>query len=155
LPVIDYKQKGGTGNSRQAFVLFRLIGDHQGMTENNNTDDFPGRPGIGTAIPRRRYKLGEFTLIVLGDIESKDGLDYQYIMAVIRGEDPEPGIYITAERGREVGQPEFSMRFIMRDGSEVIGSSSQWSDLDAFVDEATGIVTRVLSLSDETPYRLM
>jgi hypothetical protein len=91
---------------------------------------------------------------VLGDIESKDGIDYQYIMAVIRGEDPEPGVYITAERGNEAGSREFSMRFIMRDGSEVIGSSSQWNDLDAFVGEATGIVTRVLSLSDETPYRL-
>ena len=124
------------------------------MTEKSSTDDFPGRPGIATAIPKRRYKLGEFTLIVLGDIESKDGIDYQYIMAVIRGEDPEPGVYITAERGNEAGSREFSMRFIMRDGSEVIGSSSQWNDLDAFVGEATGIVTRVLSLSDETPYRL-
>jgi hypothetical protein len=124
------------------------------MTAKSSTDDFPGRPGIATAIPKRRYKLGEFTLIVLGDIESKDGIDYQYIMAVIRGEDPEPGVYITAERGNEAGSREFSMRFIMRDGSEVIGSSSQWNDLDSFVGEATGIVTRVLSLSDETPYRL-
>jgi hypothetical protein len=125
------------------------------MTEKNTTDDFPGRPGIATAIPKRRYKLGEFTLIVLGDIESKDGIDYQYIMAVIRGEDPEPGVYITAERGGGTGSREFSMRFIMRDGSEVIGSSTRWQDLDAFVEEATGIVTRVLSLGDETPYRLM
>jgi hypothetical protein len=92
---------------------------------------------------------------VLGDIESKDGVDYQYIMAVIRGEDPEPGIYITAERGGGESQREFSMRFIMRDGSEVIGASTGWGELDAFVEEATGIVARVLSLSDETPYRLM
>jgi hypothetical protein len=143
------------GKSHQAFVLSCLIGNYHGMTQSDSTAGFPGRPGIGTAIPRRRYKFGEFTLIVLGDIESKDGLDYQYIMAVIRGEDPEPGIYITAERGSRAGQREFSMRFIMRDGSEVIGSSSQWGDLDAFVDEATGIVSRVLNLGDETPYRLM
>ena len=76
-------------------------------------------------------------------------------MAVIRGEDPKPGIYITAERGSGASQREYSMRFIMRDGSEVIGSSSRWGDLDAFVNEATGVVTRVLSLTDETPYRLM
>jgi hypothetical protein len=125
------------------------------MTENNSKHVFPGRPGIATAIPKRRYRFGEFTLIVLGDIESRDGVEYQYIMAVIRGQDPEPGIYITAERGDGAGQPEFSMRFIMRDGSEIIGHSSRWYDLDTFVDEATGIVTRVLSLSDETPYRLM
>jgi hypothetical protein len=126
-----------------------------GMTEKNSKDDFPGRPGIATAIPRRRYKLGEFTLIVLGDIESKDGIDYQYIMAVIRGEDPEPGIYITAERGGGAAPREFNMRFIMQDGSEVIGGSAQWGDLERFVEEATGIVIRVLNLSDETPYRLM
>jgi len=125
------------------------------MAENNSTNDFPGRPGIATAIPKRRYKFGEFTLIVLGDIESKDGVDYQYIMAVVRGEDPQPGIYITAERGGGENPREFSMRFIMQDGSEVIGNSARWGDLDAFVEEATGIVTRVLSLSDETPWRLM
>jgi len=125
------------------------------MAANNSTDDFPGRPGIATAIPKRRYKFGEFTLIVLGDIESKDGVDYQYIMAVIRGEDPQPGIYITAERGGGEGPRDFGMRFIMQDGSELLGSSARWGDLDAFVEEATGIVTRVLSLGDETPWRLM
>lgn len=125
------------------------------MAENNSTDDFPGKPGIATAIPRRRYRLGEFTLVVLGDIQSHDGIDYQYIMAVIRGQDPKPGIYITAERGGGAGQEEFSMRFIMQDGSEVIGSSVRWSDLDAFVEEATGIISRVLNLGDETSYRLL
>jgi len=125
------------------------------MAENNGTDDFPGKPGIATAIPRRRYRLGEFTLVVLGDIESRDGIDYQYIMAGIRGQDPKPGIYITAERGSGAGQGEFSMRFIMQDGYEVIGSSVRWSDLDAFVEEATGIVSRVLGLGDETSYRLL
>jgi hypothetical protein len=125
------------------------------MAEHNSTDDFQGRPGIATAIPKRRYKFGEFTLIVLGDIESKDGVDYQYIMAVIRGEDPQPGIYITVERGGVENPQDMGMRFIMQDGSEIIGNSSRWTDLDAFVEEATGIVSRVLSLSDETPYRLM
>jgi len=125
------------------------------MAGNNSTVDFPGKPGIATAIPKRRYRLGEFTLVVLGDIESRDGVDYQYIMAVIRGQDPEPGIYITAERGDGAVPREFSMRFIMHDGSEVIGSSTLWYDLDAFVDEATGIVSRVLNLADETSYRLL
>jgi hypothetical protein len=125
------------------------------MAGNNSTVDFPGKPGIATAIPKRRYRLGEFTLVVLGDIESRDGVDYRYIMAVIRGQDPEPGIYITAERGGRAGPGEFSMRFIMQDGSEVIGSATQWGDLDAFVEEATGIVSRVLNLGDETSYRLM
>jgi hypothetical protein len=125
------------------------------MMETEDKAAFPGQPGIATALPKRRYRLGEFTLIVLGDVESKDGVDYRYIMAVIRGEDPQPGIYLTAEQDDGERSREIKMRFIMRDGSELIGSSTRWSDLDAFVEEATGIVVRVLNLGDETPYRLM
>jgi len=125
------------------------------MLETEDKGGFPGRPGIATAIPKRRYRLGEFTLTVLGDVESKDGVDYRYIMAVIRGEDPEPGIYLTAEQDDGERSREIRMRFIMRDGSELLGSSTRWRDLDVFIEEATGIVVRVLNLSDETPYRLM
>lgn len=113
------------------------------------------KPGIRTAIPKRRYRFGEFTLTVLGDVESSDGIDYQYIMAVIQGQDPEPGMYITAERPEEPGGRELSMRLVMRDGAEVIGSSDQWISLDMFTGEAIDIVTRILNLSDETPYQLL
>ena len=113
------------------------------------------KPGIETAIPKRRYKLGEFTLTVLGDIDSNDDVDYVYIAAVIQGQDPEPGIYITAEQDRQGPAGEYSMRFIMHNGEEVISCSEQWGELDAFVDEVLRIVSRVLSLSDEVPYQLM
>ncbi len=113
------------------------------------------KPGILTAIPQRRYKLGEFTLTVLGDIDSSDGVDYCYIAAVIQGQDPEPGIYITAEQGVQGAAGKYSMRFIMHNGEEVVGHSDQWGDLDAFVDEVLSVVSRVLSLSDEVPYQLM
>lgn len=110
------------------------------------------KPGIQTAIPKRRYRLGEFTVTVLGEVDSNDGIDYGYIAAVIQGQDPEPGIYLTAER--ETGG-DYAMRIIMRDGSEVIGNSEQWGDLDAFVNEALNVTSQVLSLGDETPYRLL
>lgn len=111
------------------------------------------KPGIGTAIPRRRYRLGEFTITVLGEVESTDGLDYRYIAAVIEGQDPEPGMYITAEQGGKGDA--IDLRVIMRDGAEVIDTSERWADLDSFVDEVIRIVSRVLQLTDETPYRLM
>ena len=110
------------------------------------------KPSISTAIPLRRYKLGEFTLTVLGDIESPDAVNYRYILAVIQGDDPKPGLYVTAEQG--AGE-DMVMRIMMRDGDEVIGFSDQWRDLDVFADESINIVSRVLSLSDETPYQLM
>ena len=113
------------------------------------------KPGIVTAIPKRRYRLGEFSLAVLGEIESSDDRDYRYIMAVVQGEDPEPGIYLTAERSPGGNHNRYDMRLVMRDGEDVIGSSEAWYDLDAFTDEAIGIISRILSLTDEEPYRMM
>ena len=110
------------------------------------------KPSISTAIPLRRYKFGEFTLTVLGEIESPDAMRYRYIMAVVQGDDPEPGLYITAEQ--DAGE-DLAMRVMMRDGDEVIGYSGQWSDLEAFAGESIRIVSRMLDLSDETPYQLM
>ena len=112
------------------------------------------KPAFKTAIPKRRYKLGEFSVVVLGEVESEDDIHYQYILAVVRGQDPEPGLYITAEKSTTPGDG-YLMRVSMKDGAEVIGSSAQWGNLDPFVDEAMGIVSRVLSLGDETPYRLL
>jgi signal recognition particle GTPase len=61
-------------------------------------------------------------------------------------------LYVTAERG---SGEELAMRIMMGDGDEVIGHSDQWGDLDQFADESIIIVSRVLGLSDETPYQLM
>ena len=110
------------------------------------------KPAISTAIPLRRYKFGEFTMTILGDIESPDEMKYQYILAVVQGDDPEPGLYVTAEQG--AGE-DMVMRVMMSDGDKVIRHSDQWCDLDVFTDEAINIVSRVLNLSDETPYQLM
>jgi hypothetical protein len=110
------------------------------------------KPSIVTAIPLRRYTFGEFTLTVLGDIDTRDAVNYRYILAVVQGDDPEPGLYLTAEQG---GGDELAMRIMMRDGDEVIGHSGAWRELDVFVEEALRIVSQVLNLSDETPYQLM
>ena len=112
------------------------------------------RPGFKTAIPRRRYKLGDFSIVVLGEIDSSDSIDYQYILAVVQDEEAEPGLYITAEKV-VVPAGEYSMRVVMKDGAEVISSSTEWGSLDPFTDEALRIVSKVLNLGDETPYRMM
>jgi hypothetical protein len=114
-------------------------------------DYIVNKPGIVTAIPVRRYSFGEFTLTVLGEIDSNDGIRYAFVMAVIQGQNPEPGLYITAEQGEAAA---WDMRLIMRDGQEVIGQSEQWDNLDRFVDEAVRVVSQVLNLSDEVPYQL-
>jgi hypothetical protein len=115
------------------------------------------KPGIVTAIPKRRYRFGEFTVVVLGEVESDDDREYRYIMAVVRGSDPEPGLYITAEQagGADVRSADYTMRIVMRDGSEALGSSREWGDLEAFAGAGLDIVGKVLQLQDEVPYRLM
>jgi hypothetical protein len=111
------------------------------------------KPGIMTAIPRRRYTYGEFTVVVLDAIDSNDGIDYRYIMAVVKGADTEPGLYVTAEKAARTGQQsDYVMRILMRDGAAVISTSPAWSELDAFVQDGLDVVGEVLDLSDEVPY---
>ena len=110
------------------------------------------KPNIKRAIPQRRYKFGEFGVVVLGDIESDDLANYRYIMAVVREGDPEPGIYLTCEMRRGGA---FRLRLIMRDGEEVIAEDASYADVDIFSDAAITILRQILNLADEEPYRLM
>ena len=114
------------------------------------------KPKIVTAIPQRRYKLGNFLITVLGEIESADGNDYRYIAAVASEGDPNPGLYITAERALSdnQGKSDLVMRIVMHDGAQVLGSSDRWNRLDPFVTDMLEIVARVLDLQDEEPYPL-
>lgn len=113
-------------------------------------------PQIQTAIPKRRYQLGEFIITVLGEVDSGDGRDYQWIFAVATEQEPQPRLFVCAERTgpEEKGQGAFRMRVAMAEGSQVVGHSNQWERLDPFVDEAVKVVTTMLDLGDEVPYRL-
>ncbi len=114
------------------------------------------KPKIDTAIPQRRYTLGAFTVVVLGEVQSSDGKDYRYVAAVVREGDPEPGLYLTAERptGQRPADP-YDMRVTMHDGSQVIGTSNRWSGIEEFSTDALGLIASILDLQDEQPYRLM
>lgn len=114
------------------------------------------KPKIVTALPQCRYKLGGFLITVLGDIESGDGVEYRFIAAVITEGDPEPGLYVTSERpsGGSGRAGKHVMRIVMRDGTQVIGSSERWGNLDPFVSDVLEVVARVLDLQDEEPYLL-
>lgn len=114
------------------------------------------KPKIVTAIPQRRYKLGNFIVTVLGEIESADGIDYRYIAAVASEGEPAPGLYITAERAAPGPDRKRApaMKIIMRDGAQVLGSSDRWNQLELFVTDALEIIGRVLDLQDEEPYPL-
>lgn len=109
------------------------------------------KPDIKRALPQRRYKYGEFEVVLLGDIESGDGLDYRYILAVVREGENAPGMYVTCERGTSDNCP---VRLIMRDGVQLLANDHRLQDLDVFCDTGLDVISQVLNLSDEEPYRL-
>lgn len=110
-------------------------------------------PKIQTAIPQRRYQFGEYTGVVLGDIESGDDVKYRYILALVREGESRPSFYVTAEKNPRRRAQEGSHRLrVITDGlDEEINCSNVWSELDAFCVEAFAVAARVLGLSDEQP----
>jgi hypothetical protein len=111
-------------------------------------------PHIKTAVPKRRYQYGEFMVTVLGEVESDDPVEYRWIFAVATETNPQPNLFLTAER-EGLGDREYTLRVSMADGEQVLGRSERWRDLDAFVEGAMEIIGRMLELGDETPHRLM
>ncbi len=112
-------------------------------------------PDIKTALPKRRYQLGEFMISVLGEVESGDGVDYRYVMAVARETDPKPNLFLSIEPNTGgVGEGRWALRVSMPDGSQVLGASDQWGDLDTFTREGLSMVQKMLTLEDEMAYRL-
>ena len=84
-------------------------------------------PRIRTAIPKRRYQLGSFTCVVLGEIESNDNIDYRYILAMVEQGSQQPSFYVTAERNTGGKGGTFRLRIVAPWGEELIGSSDESS----------------------------
>ena len=114
-------------------------------------------PHIKTAIPKRRYEIDTFSVVVLGDIESHDAAQYKYIMALVENNDSEPLMYITAELNppnqREHGR--YAGRVIFGHEVRELGSDDFLGDLEQFSDYALGLASRLLQLGNEEPVRLM
>jgi hypothetical protein len=113
-------------------------------------------PLIRTAIPRRRYQVGEFIVSLLGDIDSGDGVEYAHILAFVREGEAKPVFYVCAERNPPGERSEGShrLRVVNSAMSEVLGHSDRWRDAEAFAEEALELGAQALGLGDETPYRL-
>lgn len=109
------------------------------------------KPDIKRAIPQRRYKYGEFEVVLLGDIESGDEHDYRYIIAVVREGESLPGLYLTCERTRPGSCP---VRLIMRDGVQLLADDARLQDEEVFCATGLDVISQVLNLGDEEPYRL-
>jgi hypothetical protein len=110
-------------------------------------------PAIRTAIPKRRYRVGDQSVTVLGEIESGDGLSYRWIMAFVQDGQTKPGLYICAEKPGP--GPRLKLRVVNSAMSEVVDEDERWRDLDTFADEALRIGASALGLASEVPARLL
>jgi hypothetical protein len=114
------------------------------------------KPDIQTAVPARRYAIGDFTATLLGEIQSRDPVQYHYILALIPDRSAEPILYVTAEAlPPDLGGPGVVARVIAETGERVLGPNPRWRDADAFVDDALEMVRKVLGLAGEEARRLL
>ncbi len=115
-------------------------------------------PKIITAIPQRRYQYGRYQAVLLGDVESGDGIRYQYILALVREGESRPDCYVTCERlGAKAARAggRYRLRVIAPHLDEELESSDRFGDLEAFASAGLAVAARVLGLDDEEPVRLM
>jgi hypothetical protein len=114
-------------------------------------------PRIQTAIPQRRYHYGDYAVSVLGEIESGDDHDYQFVAAFVLEGEAQPKLFVVSERQPpgQRRQGSHALRVINSAMDEVMEIDSRWGRLDDFTAQALEIGAQLLGLEQETPFALM
>jgi hypothetical protein len=115
------------------------------------------RPKIKTALPKRRYQIGDHSATVLGEVESGDGRDYHYILALVPMGEQEPVLYVTSEQAapERRSQGGYELRVISASLTDVLDTADRWSDLEAFSEQALDLAQQVLGLRNQQIFKLM
>lgn len=109
-------------------------------------------PQFLTAIPKRRYRIGAFEAVVLGDIESKTSKHFKYIFALVREGESDPCLYVALERSQN---RDYQMVVIAEEQLKQFEAGDGLADIDMFTEAAIDAAARLFRLSDEEPYRVM
>jgi hypothetical protein len=114
-------------------------------------------PNIRTAIPKRRYQLGDFQVSLLGEIESDDPVNYHYILAFVPMGESRPTFYVTAEKvpPRDRADGAYRLRVINSAMAEVMDQGDAWGDIDTFADQGIQLAQQALGLAGHEAMRLM
>jgi len=101
--------------------------------------------------------IGEFTAVLLGEVESGDPNRYEYIFAAVREGDTQPLLYVISERARrsERDQGSHRLRVVAGNSERLLGVSDRWRDPGAFAEEALDITRKTLMLTDEAVARVL
>lgn len=114
-------------------------------------------PKFETAVPKRRYQVGGFRVVLLGDVQSRDSNHYQYILAFVPEGSQEPFLYITSEKnqGESAAEGSHRIRIVAPHDARVLGANDRWSDIELFAEDGLLMGRKLLDLMDEEPYRMM
>lgn len=113
-------------------------------------------PRIGTAIPQRRFQFGDYGVTLLGDVDSRDGRDYEFIAAFVKEGEGDPRLFVVSERMPPGQRSDGShrIRVINSAMDEVMDVDSRWSRIDEFTTQALEMGAQLLGLEQETAYPL-
>jgi hypothetical protein len=114
-------------------------------------------PKIQTAIPQRRFQYGDFTVTVLGEIESGDARDYRFVAAFVKEGEAQPRLFVVSEHlpPGERSQGSHALRVINSAMDQVMDVDGRWARLPDFTDQALQLGSQILGLEQETAYPLM
>jgi hypothetical protein len=115
------------------------------------------RPAIATAIPRHRYQVGDFAASLLGDIDSTDGRNYRWILALVPMSSREPVLYICCEQAppARAADGRYDVRVVNDTMSEIVDSADHWGDAEVFAEQAIDLARQILGLKTEQLIKLM
>ena len=108
-------------------------------------------PHIQSAIPKKRYQYGEFTITLLTDIQSNDPPDYKYLMAAVREGNAQPEVYITCEKIIHDTTTTYQVRVLSDQQEHTISTDNEWGNENAFCKFALDGISQMFELSDEQP----
>jgi hypothetical protein len=111
-------------------------------------------PQFATAIPKRRFQIGDFSAVVLGDVESIDDVAYRYIFALVQEGKEEPSFYVLSIR-QPSAEGEYLLKVVAPNMERDLNTSDAWRDLDIFTEQAISLAQQVMGLKDEAAHRLM
>lgn len=114
------------------------------------------RPLITTAIPKRRYQLGDHGATLLGEITSGDTRRFRFILAFVPNGAAAPVAYVCAEEAPG-DDPEGRYRLLIINEvmTEVLDTGDCWGEEETFAAQALEVGAQILGLQQESVVRLL
>ena len=132
-----------------AFIRFiKRIGNREQMDKEALNPPRKHWPLIADARPLRRYQLGDYRALLLGDIQAGGRVQYLYVLEVY---DPtrQRCFAVAAEKNSFPDPdepPSYFLGVFNGDWHDNLGRSEEWGDLDKFTDRALEIVCNELQI---------